>query len=262
MVRFVQFCICLSGQICFVCNFEFCVLRLVFDWFYGYYIIFDEGEIILILVEEVLLGDIFKIIFYVFVCLVMLLYLIFLNVLMDVYLWFCLNCLVWDNWEFFVGGKEFLIDLIDYQILQILMIWEEQFLGDYFGFFMKIGGNVFYLVFFFCVYNWIFLEWYCDQNLMIDVVLYMDDGLDLVGDYLILVFGKCKDYFILVLFWLQKGLVVQFFLIGNVLLVGFLFVIVFGMGIDVQFIFCLVISGIVGVFGMQDVVGDLNNFVI
>ena len=54
-------------------------------------------------------------------------------------------------------------------------------------------------------YNLCYNEWFRDQNLQDSVVVDVDDGPDLIADYVLLKRGKRHDYFTSCLPWPQKG---------------------------------------------------------
>lgn len=56
----------------------------------------------------------------------------------------------------------------------------------------QVGGFniVSYFVFFICVYNLIWNEWFCDENFQDFVVVDCDDGFDVLGDYVLFCCGK------------------------------------------------------------------------
>lgn len=114
--------------------------------------IFDVGRLILIYVDEVLFGDMYMVNVILFCRFVIFLKLLMDNIVVDVYWFFCQLCLVWNNFEIFMGDCSQGLDFDDYMVFQIIVDFVI-ILGivfDYFGFlffenFVMVIINVLFL---------------------------------------------------------------------------------------------------------------------
>lgn len=200
-------CNCLVMVYLFVQVFKVEILCLLFDRLFGIKMMFDVFFLILFYCDEVLLGDMVLVNLMLFVCMVILIYLVMDNFFLDIFFFFVFYCLLWVNWIKLLGERDNLDDLIDYFVLiwmsLVIMGYGEQSLEDYLGLFMKVGGFK-YMVLYYRVYRLIYNEWFRDQNFIDSLIIDLLDGLD-IGIQLLQYRVKWYDYFISVLLWFQKG---------------------------------------------------------
>jgi len=143
------------------------------------------------------------------------------NLYIDWFAFFCPTRLLQDNWQKLMGEQDDPGDSIDFSTPKLTSPattgytvpadWSAPttaelagVLQDYLGIPPGIdefehhnyGGRM---------YNFIYNEWFRDQNLQDSVVVDLDDGPDTYTDYILLKRGKRHDYFTSCLPWLQKG---------------------------------------------------------
>jgi len=181
--------------------------RSRFDRSHGHKTTFDAGQLIPILVDEVLPGDTFTLRCTAFARVATLLFPIMDNIQMDFHFFFVPYRLVWEHWEQFNGAQANPTDSTDYLVPTMIAPvtgYAEGSLFDYMG----IPTNVPNLTIDALIpraYNLIWNEWYRDENIQESAPQLYDDGPDTYVDYTILSRGKRKDYFTSALPFPQKG---------------------------------------------------------
>jgi len=185
------------------------VERSTFDRSHGYKTTFNAGRVIPFMVDEILPGDTFNVNTTLFVRLATPLKPIMDNISCDIHYFFVPNRLVWDNWQFFMGERDYPTQDPETVSIPNALILPDQILGtlaDYFGipltdntFTLRVNGLPFR------GYQLIWNEWYRDENLepSIDIP---KDGLDFSATGFQPQWrNKRKDYFTSALPWPQKG---------------------------------------------------------
>lgn len=181
--------------------------RSSFDRTHGVKTTFDAGNLVPILVDEVLPGDTVSLNMTGFARLATPINPIMDNMFMDTQFFAVPMRLLWDNWKKFNGEQTNPGDSIDFTIPQMTSPaggYDNETLSDYFG----IPTNVASLdhsSLFHRAYNLIYNEWYRDENLQNSLVVDTDDGPDDPADYVLKKRGKRHDYFTSCLPWPQKG---------------------------------------------------------
>lgn len=182
--------------------------RSVFDRSHGHKTAFNAGELIPVLVDEVLPGDTHKCRMTALARILSPLYEpIMDNLYLESFFYFVPSRLVWSNWEKFNGAQDNPADSTDYTIPTItgpVGGIAENDLGDYFGLPTGLANLPTVNSLPFRAYNLIWNEWFRDENLQDSAVVDLDDGPDTYTDYVILKRGKRKDYFTSSLPWTQK----------------------------------------------------------
>lgn len=203
-----------------VSNFNFAqvpppqIQRSVFNRSRGYKTTFNEGDLIPIFLDEVLPGDTMSLTCQLFGRLASLLFPIMDNVYLDMFFFYCPNRLLWNHWEQFQGAQANPGDTTDYEI-PILAPAEGAYvnfdlgtLGDYFG--LPTNDNIApdvtpINVLPFRMYNFVWNQWFRDENLQNSVPFIPDDGPEYESHFTILKRGKRHDYITSCLPWPQKG---------------------------------------------------------
>jgi len=183
--------------------------RSRFDRSFGHKTTFDAGLLIPIYVDEALPGDTFNLRMSAFARLATPLKPIMDNMVMETFFFFVPNRLIWDNWEKFNGEQKNPGDSISFTVPQIPIsnVGGAGGIGELFDYFGIVptaavrNVNALHSR----AYNLIYNEWFRDQNLQNSVVVDVDDGPDVVTDYVVLRRGKRHDYFTSCLPWPQKG---------------------------------------------------------
>lgn len=123
------------------------------------------------------------------------------NAELETFFFFVPNRILWDNWEEFMAGENFLLPTTELGAGTIGDIW------DHFG--IPRGPQITDLfniqVLPARAYNRIFNEWFRDQNLTTELANNTDNGPDSNGDYALVKRAKKHDYFTSCLPWPQKG---------------------------------------------------------
>lgn len=172
---------------------------------------FDIGQLVPILVDEILPGDTIDIDGNYLCRLQTLIQPVFANMYLDVHFFFCPNRLLWEHWEQFMGASE--LDgpqITDYLIPQIDVTDINNNTGtlfDFFGLPTNVGIPQVHApsALPFRMYTRIWNEWYRDQNLQDAYSLDLGDGPDSITDRTVKKRNKRKDYFNSALPWPQKG---------------------------------------------------------
>lgn len=185
--------------------------RSTFDRSHGYKTTFNSGYLVPIYVDEALPGDTFSLNLTAVARMTTPLRPIMDNMKMDFFFFAVPIRLVWDNWQHFngeqvpgsldpVGSTDFICPIMTSPVGGYL----ENTLSDYLGLPTKVAG-VDHVSFWHRSYNFIYNEWFRDQNLQDYKVVDLDDGPDDPADYVLLRRGKRHDYFTSCLPWPQKG---------------------------------------------------------
>lgn len=181
--------------------------RSVFNRSCGIKTTFDSGFLVPIFLDEVLPGDSFSLRCNLFARLITPITPVFDNMTLDTFFFFVPNRRLWDNWQAFMGERENPDD--DPSIYQMPMMdspsggWTAQSLGCYFG--LPILKDIRHSSLPMRGYNWIYNEWFRDQNLIDSVTVNRGDSDDPASDYTVLKRTKRHDYFTSCLPWPQKG---------------------------------------------------------
>ena len=182
------------------------VPRSKFNRSHGLKTSYDCGKLIPVLVDEVLPGDTYSVNMSAFARLSTPVYPIMDNMVLDTFFFFCPSRKLWENWHKFMGERENPADSIDYTIPTInYNNAATHSLWDYMGLPTKVAAafNVNSLPF--RAYNWIWNEWFRDENLQDQAQVDTDNGPDSIADYQVLRRCKRHDYFSSALPWTQKG---------------------------------------------------------
>jgi len=181
--------------------------RSAFDRTHGVKTTFDAGNLVPILVDEVLPGDTVSLDMTGFARLATPINPVMDNMFMDTQFFAVPMRLVWDNWKKFNGEQDDPGDSIDYTVPVMESPeggYANESLSDYFGIPTQVGGLE-HSSLFHRAYSLIWNSWYRDENLQDSVVVDKDDGPDDPADYVLKKRGKRHDYFTSCLPWPQKG---------------------------------------------------------
>lgn len=182
--------------------------RSQFDRSHGHKTTFDSGYLIPFFVDEVVPGDHHRLNANMFARLATLQKPIMDNLYLETFFFFVPFRLLWDNWQRMWGEQDNPGDSTDYLVPEVIAppgasatvgsIW------DYFG--IPIGvQNLKMSALYPRAYNFIYNQWFRDQNLQDSVPENRGDGPDDPADYVILRRGKRHDYFTGCLPFPQKG---------------------------------------------------------
>ena len=183
------------------------IARSTFDRSHGLKTTFDAGKLIPILVDEALPGDTFNLTTTVFGRLATPIKPIMDNIMLDVHYFSVPIRLVWNSWQKFNGEQEDPGDSTDFLMPIVTSSgagYGEDSIYDYMGIPTKVGSLP-VRADFFRAYNFIWNEWYRDENLQDSVLVRKTDSGDLNTDFQILPRGKRKDYFTSALPFAQKA---------------------------------------------------------
>lgn len=182
--------------------------RSAFNRSFGHKTTFNAGDLIPVLVDEMLPGDTFSLSMAAFARLATPIVPFMDNMYLDCFFFAVPNRLLWDNWKKFNGEQtnpgdstDFLIPQVDHGATGVVA----GSLSDYFGLPTQNSANMKVSAFPFRAYNLIWNEWFRDQNLQYSTTVPKTDGPDALSNYVIKKRGKRHDYFTSALPWPQKG---------------------------------------------------------
>ena len=182
--------------------------RSSFNRSHGYKTTFDAGYLIPVYVDEALPGDTITMNPTMFARLNTPIYPIMDNMFLDVHFFSVPVRQIWDNFRKFTGEQANPSDSIDYTVpvsnAPASTGYSNQSLQDYMGLPTQVADYE-HSALFTRAYNYIYNEWFRDQNLVDSAVVDTDDGPDSPTDYVLRKRGKRHDYFTSALPWLQKG---------------------------------------------------------
>lgn len=172
--------------------------RSTFDRSHGLKTAFDAGKLIPIYVDEAMPGDTFNMTTTIFGRLATPLKPLMDNMFIDVHFFSVPIRLLWDNWKRMNGEQDNPTDTTDYIMPTLTSTaitgYLEGSIYDYMGLPTKVP-DLEHRVDFLRAYNYVYNDWYRDENLQNSVTVRKTDSGDLVSDYDILPRGKRKDYF-------------------------------------------------------------------
>ena len=165
---------------------------------------FDSGYLVPIYCDEALPGDTFRLKTDSLVRMVSPVFPVMDNMYIDVFFFAVPNRLLWENWERFNGAQDDPGDPTAFTVPVMTETVAEGSLSDYIGIPPGITDLEFNSLWH-RAYNFIFREWFRDQNLTDAPVFDTDNGPDASGDYVLLRRAKRHDYFTSCLPFTQKG---------------------------------------------------------
>ncbi len=180
--------------------------RSVFNRSSGLKTAFDSGLLIPIFADEALPGDTMTLKTSSLVRMTTPIFPVMDNMWMDVFYFAVPNRLIWDNWQKFNGEQVDPGDSTDFLLPQFdAVALSEQSLSDYLGIPPVTGEGAPFCSMWHRAYNFIFNEWFRDENLQDSLVVDKGDGPDMLSNYQLVRRGKRHDYFTSCLPFTQKG---------------------------------------------------------
>ena len=184
------------------------IARSQFDRSCGVTTTFNGDFLVPIFIEEVVPGDTMSLRSSLFGRLATPLFPVMDNMYVDTFWFFVPNRLLWENWERFNGAQDNPGDSTDFVIPTLEspapLGYANGTISDYFGIPTEVG-NIVHSALWHRAYNFIWNEWFRDENLQDSRPFPTDDGPDNVGDYDLMRRGKRHDYFTSCLVAPQKG---------------------------------------------------------
>lgn len=154
---------------------------------------FDFDYLIPIFVDEVIPGDTFNLRMNTFGRLATQKFPVLDNMYLDYFFFFVPNRLVWENWESFIAGGNYVLPSLDAFPAggpEVGTIW------DKFGLPTDVTNSwTLSNCLPFRMYNLIYNDWFLAQQIQSPVTVNTDDGPDPLADYTLLKRGKRHDYF-------------------------------------------------------------------
>lgn len=187
---------------------------------------FNAGHLIPIYVDEMLPGDTFNLQMTAFCRLATPITPVMDNLHLETFFFFTPIRLVWENFNRFMGEQPSPGDSTSFLIPQLSLAVADALgnsIFDYFGLpteQMIAESPMFVNTLPLRCYNYIWNEWFRDQNLQDPVYFVKGDGPDDSGSYELLRRGKRHDYFTSCLPFLQKGPAVSLPLSGTATITG------------------------------------------
>jgi len=179
------------------------IQRSVFNRSSGLKTAFDAGFLVPVFVDEALPGDTFTLRTASFARMSTPIFPVMDNMWMDLFFFAVPNRLIWDNWQKFNGEQTDPGDSTSFLVPTMTETPVEDSLSDYFG--IPIGNALTFNSLHHRAYNFIWNEWFRDENLQNSLVVDKDDGPDTPADYVVKKRGKRHDYFTSCLPFPQKG---------------------------------------------------------
>lgn len=181
------------------------IQRSTFDRSHGYKTTFNSGYLIPFYVDEALPGDTFNLQATMFARLTTPLKPLMDNMYLETFFFAVPYRLVWTNFQKFMGEQEPGV-FTSYNIPQMTgRVVAVGSLDDYLGIPLGAGANVLSTSLWHRAYNLIYNQWFRDENLVASAVVDLDDGPDVITDYVLRRRGKRHDYFTSCLPWPQKA---------------------------------------------------------
>jgi hypothetical protein len=180
--------------------------RSTFDRSHGIKSTFDAGYLVPILVDEALPGDTINCNFTGFARLATPLKAVMDNMYMETFFFSIPIELIWDNWVKLNGEQDNPGDSVDYTVPQMTSPvggYANESLSDYLGIPTQLA-SLSHSSLFHRAYNYVWNEWFRDQNLQDSLTVDKDDGPDDPANYTLQRRGKRHDYFTSALPWPQK----------------------------------------------------------
>ncbi len=184
------------------------IQRSVFNRSCGLKTAFDEAFLVPVFVDEVLPGDTMTLRTSSLVRMTTPIFPVMDNFYLDIFFFAVPNRLIWDNWQKFNGEQTNPGDSTDFLIPQMTETVADESLSDYLGIPTGVTDLKFNSLWH-RAYNFIYNEWFRDENLQNSLVVDKDDGPDTSTDYVLKKRGKRHDYFTSCLPFPQKGTAVE-----------------------------------------------------
>ena len=194
------------------------VQRSAFNRSHSYKTTADADYLIPFYVDEVMPADTFKMKSTIFGRLNTPIVPIMDNIHLDTFFFFVPYRLLQSNFKKMMGEQDNPSDSTSFLAPDVTASHALHSLYDYFG--LPIGLSVKSTNYCGRAYNFIWNQWFRDENLQNSVVLDLDDGPDNAADYVLLKRGKRHDYFTSCLPWTQKGTAVTMPLSGTAPVLG------------------------------------------
>lgn len=190
---------------------------------YRYTTAFDSGYIVPFGVFEVLPGDTFNDQFMIFARLQSLVKPYMDNLYMDIHFFYCCNRILWTHWDNFIFNEKANPGDVNSYVMPTSTSpvggYAIGSLQDYMGLGTvgQIGGGATFThtVFPLRMYNFVWNEFYRDENLQNSLTVDLGDGPDTTANYVLKRRNKRFDYFTSCLTSPQKGAAVGFALSGS-----------------------------------------------
>lgn len=170
------------------------------------------GYLVPILIEEILPGDTIKGTMTLFARMATLLFPLMDHIIAETFFFFCPSRLLWTNWKKMMGEQNNPGDSISYTVPYIASAaggFANLSVFDYMGIpgLGQISGGATIRVnaLPLRMYNFVWNEWFRDENIQNSVDFLTDDGPDNVSHYSLLKRNKKHDYFTSALPWPLKG---------------------------------------------------------